>query len=197
MGDGMTPRTVIGTVAALALLNLASPSLGQERAQYLGASPTSEELVKALKPSPAKGAIFATRGGAANTIPGMRVESAAAHPRPAPAVALDVKFALNSAELTEGAKLLAKELATAINSAQLSGDRFRLEGHADSTGDTDFNRWLSRRRAEAVRAYMIRSLGVAPQRIEAVGRGSDAPLDAAHPESGVNRRVQVVNISAK
>jgi len=193
----MTSTTVIGISVALALLSLASPSNGQEAVQYLGASPTSEELVKALKLSSERGKIFATRGGRANAIPGMQVQAATAHPRPAPAVALDVKFALNSAELTDSAKQLARELATAVNSDQLSADRFRLEGHADSTGDTDFNRWLSRRRAEAVRTYMIRSLGVAPQRLEAVGRGSDDPLDATHPESGDNRRVQVVNISAK
>jgi outer membrane protein OmpA-like peptidoglycan-associated protein len=192
----MTPRTVIGISVALALLSVASPSRGQDVVQYLGASPTSEELVKALKPSSGRGAIFATRGAKpANAIPGMQVGAAAVHARPA--VALDVKFALNSAEMTESAKQLAKELATAINSDQLSADRFRLVGHADSTGDSDFNRWLSRRRAEAVRSYMIRSLGVAAQRLEAVGRGSDDPLDAAHPESGVNRRVHVVNISAK
>jgi outer membrane protein OmpA-like peptidoglycan-associated protein len=191
----MTPRTVIGISVALALLSIAAPSRGQDAVQYLGASPTSEELVKALKLSSGKGAIFATRGTKpANAIAGMQVGSAA---QARPTVALDVKFALNSAELTESAKQLAKELATAINSDQLSADRFRLVGHADSSGDSDFNRWLSRRRAEAVRAYMIRSLGVAPQRLEATGRGSDDPLDAAHPESGVNRRVHVVNISAK
>jgi outer membrane protein OmpA-like peptidoglycan-associated protein len=191
----MTPRTVIGVSVALALLSVASPSRGQDAVQYLGASPTSQELVKALKQSSGRSAIFAMRGAKpANAIPGMQVGAAA----PArPAVALDVKFALNSAEMTDSAKSLAKELATAINSDQLSADRFRLVGHADSTGDSDFNRWLSRRRAEAVRSYMIRSLGVAPQRLEAVGRGADEPLDPAHPESGVNRRVHVVNISAK
>jgi len=111
-----------------------------------------------------------------------------------PSVALDVKFEFNSAQLTPEAKQLVAKLAEALNSAGLASDRFALEGYTDSVGKRSYNVELSQRRAHAVRAYLA-ELGVRTDRIEAVGRGPDNPLDPLHPESGVNRRVQVVNVT--
>ena len=66
-----------------------------------------------------------------------------------------------------------------------------IEGYASSDGEEDFNIKLSVRRAEAVLDYLI-SLGVSPERLEAVGFGELDPLgDNTNPKGrAINRRVQ-------
>jgi outer membrane protein OmpA-like peptidoglycan-associated protein len=154
----------------------------------VGANPTSDQLIKALSPQP---------GAPPLKFRGIRLLTAKAAAEPdarAPAVALDIKFGVNSAELTPEAKEVIKQLGTAMASDQLSNFHFQLEGHTDSTGRHDRNVVLSKERAEAVRSYLVANYGIKPERLETVGVGPDAPLDPANPTSGVNRRVQIVNL---
>ncbi|GGF11122.1 membrane protein [Aliidongia dinghuensis] len=161
--------------------------------QQMGATPKPDDLIKALKPDAGAPGALSVRGiRVLNATPGGA--TAAAHPS---AVALDVKFALGSADLTDAARQTIGQLAKAIKSDQLAPYRFQLSGHTDSTGKPDANMELSQRRAEAVKAYLVDNLGVAADRLQAVGRGQEEPLDPAHPESGVNRRVQVAILGAK
>jgi OmpA-OmpF porin, OOP family len=111
-----------------------------------------------------------------------------------PAVGLDIKFKLNSAELTEDAKAQVKQLAEAIQSEQLSKYHFLVEGHTDSIGRPEYNMTLSKRRAESVKNYLVTAFGVPRSRLEAIGRGQTMPINAADPANPANRRVQVVNI---
>ena len=111
-----------------------------------------------------------------------------------PAVSLDIKFKLNSAELTDEAKRQIKQLAEALTSEQLSKDHFRVEGHTDSSGRPDYNLNLSKRRAQAVKDYLVTSYGVPPNRLQAIGRGQAMPIDSSDPADPRNRRVQVVNL---
>jgi outer membrane protein OmpA-like peptidoglycan-associated protein len=126
--------------------------------------------------------------------------AAAAAPRPAaaPSVNLTVTFASGSAELTPQAVRTLDELGRALASAELSGFRFRVEGHTDTVGDAAQNQALSERRAAAVVQYLSTRHGIAPGRLQAVGMGESAPLVPTGdqvPEPR-NRRVQVVNIGA-
>ena len=71
--------------------------------------------------------------------------------------------------------------------------RLSLAGHADSSGDEDYNRRLSERRAEAVRAELAR-LGVPEGAIAAVvAQGEDVPLveTADGVREARNRRVEI------
>ena len=63
----------------------------------------------------------------------------------------------------------------------------RIEGHADERADSRYNLDLSRRRAEAVRAWLI-SRGIAPERLEAIGTGEARPATGAD----ASRRVEFV-----
>jgi outer membrane protein OmpA-like peptidoglycan-associated protein len=69
--------------------------------------------------------------------------------------------------------------------------RLRIEGHTDSEGGEDANFDLSRNRAEAVRAYLLRK-GVAPDRLSALGFGETRPIDTNRTPTGRtnNRRVE-------
>lgn len=111
-----------------------------------------------------------------------------------PAVGLDIKFKTNSAELTEDAKGQVKQLAEAMQSEQLSKYHFLVEGHTDNVGRPDYNLNLSKRRAQAVKDYLVTAYGVPRSRLEAVGRGQTMPISATDPANPANRRVQVVNI---
>jgi OOP family OmpA-OmpF porin len=111
-----------------------------------------------------------------------------------PAVGLDIKFKTNSTELTEEAKAQVKQLAEAMQSEQLSKYHFLVEGHTDSVGRPDYNMNLSKRRAEAVKDYLVTAYGVPRNRLEAIGRGQTMPINASDPGNPANRRVQVVNI---
>jgi len=71
--------------------------------------------------------------------------------------------------------------------------RVRVEGHADPRGRADANLALSRRRAEAVRDYLVTTGGLGAQRVEAVGYGQERPVIAGSSPTALalNRRVQI------
>jgi OOP family OmpA-OmpF porin len=69
-----------------------------------------------------------------------------------------------------------------------------IEGHTDSYGGDENNLALSRRRAEAVGAYMTMELQVPAVRISAVGYGETQPIANNDTEQGRerNRRIDVI-----
>ncbi len=134
--------------SVIALTFLATAAVAAE-VKSVGANPSSDQLIQALSPEP---------GTPPLKFRGIRLLTAKAAAEPearAPAVALDIKFALNSAELTPEAKETVKQLGAAMKSDQLASYHFLLEGHTDSTGSHDRNMELSKRRAE-VRAELSR-----------------------------------------
>ncbi len=68
-----------------------------------------------------------------------------------------------------------------------------IEGHTDASGDANANQTLSQRRANSVKAYLIKK-GVAGSRISAIGYGETRPISDNETESGkaTNRRVEVI-----
>jgi OmpA-OmpF porin, OOP family len=175
--------------ASVIILPLLTSSAGAGDVKALGSNASSDQLIQALSPAPGT-APLKFRGIRLLTAKPAASEAEAR----APAVALDVKFALNSADLTPQAKETVKQLATAIASDQLSSYHFLLEGHTDSTGTRAHNMELSKERAEAVRNFLVANYHISPDRLEAVGKGPDAPIDPANPASAANRRVQIVNL---
>jgi OOP family OmpA-OmpF porin len=67
-----------------------------------------------------------------------------------------------------------------------------IEGHTDSVGSAVLNKQLSQQRAEAVREYLIKNYNIDPNRIKAVGYGSERPVaDNATAEGRqMNRRIE-------
>jgi len=111
-------------------------------------------------------------------------------------VNLYVNFAYNSADLTSDARITLDRLGTALRDQRLAAFSFLIAGHTDAKGSGEFNQKLSERRAEAVSHYLVTQFGIAPARLSAKGYGKSQLLDPANPEDGVNRRVQVINVSA-
>lgn len=111
-------------------------------------------------------------------------------------LAADVLFAFGRAELSPAARTRLAGVAEQLRT-QAKGT-IQIHGHTDSVGDERSNLTLSRRRAEAVRAELVRLLGapsvgfevrvfgearpVAPNRVD----GRDNPAGRAR-----NRRVEI------
>ena len=115
-----------------------------------------------------------------------------------PSVNLNVDFRTGSADLTPAAKATLDQLGKALSSRDLGKYRFRIEGHTDTVGTPSANLALSQRRAAAVAAYLESTYGIAPARLQAIGKGEQGLLVATPPQTpdARNRRVEVINLGA-
>jgi outer membrane protein OmpA-like peptidoglycan-associated protein len=112
-----------------------------------------------------------------------------------PRVRLPVYFEFNSAELKPEARSLLVKVGKALNTSDLEGYSFSVEGHTDSVGGEIYNEELSRDRAEAVKSFLQQE-GVPDGRLLSVGRGEGAPVDSNGTIQGRqrNRRVEIINM---
>lgn len=108
--------------------------------------------------------------------------------------AVPVHFAFDAAEVHDGVRPALDRFAE-LAQRHYPGAMITVEGFADPAGAAAYNRQLSRRRAEAVRSYLI-SRGLAAGQLRAVGYGEDRLVvpGAAGDASGaeLNRRVVFV-----
>ncbi|MCB1182861.1 OmpA family protein [bacterium] len=102
-----------------------------------------------------------------------------------------VNFVSGSAELTPASIAVLAELAATLRADP--GLKLEIAGHTDATGNAEANRALSSRRAESVRRSLM-AMGIAGDRLIAVGYGQDFPLaDNGTAEGRArNRRVEVI-----
>jgi outer membrane protein OmpA-like peptidoglycan-associated protein len=71
--------------------------------------------------------------------------------------------------------------------------RVVVEGHTDSQGNESLNQSLSRRRAIAVREYLLSNIAMSADRITAIGYGESRPVAPNSTEAGRarNRRIEI------
>lgn len=105
---------------------------------------------------------------------------------------LDVKFETESARIDR--EYLDDVAALADFLHEYPDTDVVIEGHADSTGDADFNLKLSQERADAVRELLIERFEISPDRIRAIGYGESRPIASNDTAEGrhENRRVVAV-----
>lgn len=111
------------------------------------------------------------------------------------AVTQEIHFDTNSSEiLPESAAVLAE--ITAVLSSQ-PGLELIIEGHTDSVGGAEANLDLSRRRADAVKRYLVDQHGISEIRLVTVGYGLTRPIADNSTDAGRarNRRVELVKKS--
>jgi OmpA-OmpF porin, OOP family len=108
-----------------------------------------------------------------------------------------VLFKFNSAKLTDEAKQALSQLVTAQGSA-LKRYFIAIEGYTDKIGTPEYNLDLSRRRAQAVQAYLVAQHNLPVYRIQIVGLGKDKPVNGqkTKDDRSKNRRVEVTLFSA-
>ena len=103
----------------------------------------------------------------------------------------DVLFASGKSDLKPGAINNLDKLTVFLN--KYPERSVTIEGHTDSVGSEALNLELSLRRAEAVKAYLVRQ-GVDANRVLAAGKGESLPVasnDSA-AERQQNRRVEII-----
>lgn len=103
----------------------------------------------------------------------------------------DLLFEYGSDQLAEGARLSLMKLGYLIQ--RNPNHRFIIEGHTDSYGSDSFNLDLSQRRANAVVSWLVDSLKLSTERVQAVGRGRSALIKfgGSVEEQAINRRVEI------
>jgi len=109
-------------------------------------------------------------------------------------IGMEVRFQTGSAELTPAAKAQLQGLgqALAARNGKLNPGEILIEGHADARGSAEFNKRLSDERARAVAKHLVNTHSVDGRALKPVGVGKDRLKDSAHPDSEVNRRVELV-----
>ena len=109
-----------------------------------------------------------------------------------PKLDLQIQFATNSASLDPTARRNVDEFARALGDPKLADTRFVIAGHTDDRGSDQHNLQLSRRRAEAVRSYLIQQGGVRADRLSIEAHGENYPLMGEDSEfaRSMNRRVE-------
>lgn len=108
----------------------------------------------------------------------------------------DILFDFNSAALRSESRQTLRDLAQTMNRYS-DINVVEVRGHTDSIGSDDYNLDLSRRRASAVRDYLV-SQGVPSGNIVARGYGETQPKRSNDTAEGrqLNRRVEI-NIRAR
>ena len=150
--------------------------IGVATAQTVLRSASSDELIEKLNPNPPK-----TRS-MRNLTPEVREK---------PTVDLSIQFEFDSAKVLPESKPLLDNLARAINSNELRGFAFMVEGYTDGVGLQSYNLRLSDQRAIAVLNYLATSGSVNRSRLKAVGKGSNDLLVPDRPDAAENRRVRI------
>ena len=110
---------------------------------------------------------------------------------------VEINFDFNSAAIRPESYRTVGAIADALHNPILLGYGFLVIGHTDSVGGRMYNVGLSQRRAEAVVAALVDPFAVNPAVLYPVGMGEEQLRDPAHPTSGVNRRVQLINVGKK
>lgn len=169
---------IVGSLALASLTVAADP-------------PSTETLRKALSPSPQSSK--SKSGVKMRGIPSMEIQEMTP-PEPPTVQLQEISFEFNSAELTTEARQTLDNLAAVINESSFKTSRFKLIGHTDSIGGSGFNLVLSAKRAKSAQDYLIRRYHIEANRLLVEGKGFSELADPEHPDSAINRRVQVTNL---
>ena len=102
----------------------------------------------------------------------------------------NVRFELNSSELTPGSSESLDKVVAAMN--EYPDLRIEIQAHTDSMGEAAYNQSLSEKRAQSVRTYLV-GKGIAANRMEAKGYGETRPIADNSTREGraENRRVEL------
>jgi OOP family OmpA-OmpF porin len=100
-----------------------------------------------------------------------------------------VTFANDSASLQPEAAASLDAIAEGMRLAGFDAV-YVIEGHTSRTGSWAHNMKLSAERAQSVKRYLVQQRGIPAAALRTVGLGPRHLLNARHPASAENRRVQ-------
>jgi len=106
-------------------------------------------------------------------------------------IMLHFHFEYNSIDLDEETEDFLTGLSTTLTEDKAL--KLKITGHTDNIGPEKFNQKLSVKRAEAIRSFLLKK-GIERERLEALGRGMNEPLNNNETEEdrAKNRRVEIL-----
>ncbi|WP_425093580.1 OmpA family protein [Tropicimonas sp. S265A] len=132
----------------------------------------------------------------ANSVGGATAANVPVQPVSLPAdiqINLRISFDYDSAALKPSEQAKLAPMCDAIQTSDV--EVLRVVGHTDSSGSDAYNQQLSQLRAEEVARYLVDQCNVDPSRLQTMGLGETAPLNAANPRADENRRVEFQALS--
>ncbi len=108
----------------------------------------------------------------------------------------EILFPTNSSYLNEKSKGRIDDVAKMIKN-KYPDRKVLVEGHSDKTGTSEYNLWLSEKRAASVKTYLV-GLGIPEANIKTSGLGDSRPVADNKTKEGrlINRRVEVTVLKA-
>jgi outer membrane protein OmpA-like peptidoglycan-associated protein len=152
---------------------------------------SKDEIVRSLTPK--GGLTRSIRTRKIEVIPGKEAEVLDSN-KNLPKINLTIEFEYDSDRPTANGELQLAALGEALRDQRLRSYRFMLAGHTDARGSSDYNQKLSERRALAVQNYLVGTVRLDGSQLSVVGFGERRLLDPNSPDSGRNRRVEVINL---
>ena len=109
-------------------------------------------------------------------------------------VTTGILFDVNSDKIKPQSYGVLKDIANVlIENASIN---VKIIGHTDSDGNTADNMTLSKRRADAVKASMVKDFGIDASRLQTDGKGASQPIASNSTAEGKanNRRVEFLKL---
>ncbi len=196
----------IKVAAFFVLAGLSVNPASAEEVDFGATIPSSQELINILKPqdgsfeATTRGIVIKVKDQAKTGSPERRPvagvverQAAGASGGDAKSASLQIQFEFDSDQLSDYAELQLQPLGLALQSQQLSGITFVLEGHTDATGSELYNQSLSERRAVSIKQHLISRYEIPEANLSTRGLGESQLLLPASPADAANRRVRIVN----
>jgi len=116
-----------------------------------------------------------------------------------PNVTFHLNFKLGSARILPDSIRHLENLCDAIKMSALTEFILSVQGHTCDLGDEPYNIRLSRKRADAIRDYLINTCGLPPEQFQIKALGETQPLvpNTSEKNRRRNRRVVVINTLQK
>jgi OOP family OmpA-OmpF porin len=154
----------------------------------LGFASTADEIADGLTATPDENANPADEGASVRSMD-LADELGAT----TGSVYIKVEFDVDKATIRPEYFANLDELGQALNSPKLKGRKVLIIGHTDSDASDQYNLELSKKRAAAVKSYLVQRHGIDPALLATDGRGESQPLvpNTTPANKQLNRRVEV------
>ncbi|MFK8035879.1 MAG: OmpA family protein [Hyphomicrobiales bacterium] len=113
-----------------------------------------------------------------------------------PKALLPVEFEEGTALLTAGGMTILRELALALNEAEITDSTFQIGSHlAPNVALATSAQPISQRRAQAIVEHLVAFYSVDQSRLIPMGYGQTSPIFGPNPTGMQHERIEVINVS--
>lgn len=114
--------------------------------------------------------------------------------RDRPSLDFEIYFPFNSSGVQQSAVETLQRIGRLLSNDAFKDRGFLIAGHTDAKGSAEANQAISLRRAESVKAWLVKNFNIDPSRLRVIGYGKEQLKDEKQPFASINRRVQIINL---